>query len=460
MNSSNYVCAGFETLATIVDNFIKNKKGDFNENFTRQDVSKFFSQTCNKFLHSFGQNFRNKKKYDNYINQEAAVYENCKSTGIFNNSEFYIDSGGFQISVGLLDEKETNILIDLYYKFLREKHNVIDKAFILDIPPGPNCKAFKSFKDVYEWNLSSYQTAASLPDEIRKKIVYIHHFRTPQLWQIYNKILREDKMFPNFDFHGTGGIIANMSSDIEIPCIIYVIPLIPLINEALKYGRTKLYFHVLGGANYRDILFYELFKIHVLKEHNLELEITYDSSGLFKGLMIGRFIHVLHDNIIKKVDIRSECIFDGRFHQEKKVIDILRERLNILADTYGFKRIPINEVYNQKTGTFFEDVKVYLMFYMLSIYKLVEEKMKKIAQEIYPMYESGELNLFNNTTELITKNLNAGKLTKKQKTKTYSVSLSLDMLKNLDEEYCEYLVTQSLAKDEFIELFDKLDEQI
>ena len=55
----------------------------------------------------------------------------------------------------------------------------------------------------------------------------------------------------------------------------------------------------------------------------------------------------------------------------------------------------------------------------------------------------------------MTRRLNQGKLTKKQKIKSNSISKSLDMLKNLDEDYCQYLITKHLAKDEFINLDEK-----
>ena len=61
---SNFVCAGFETLSGIADRFIKSK--NYYGQFTREDINRFFSNTCNKFLHSFGQNFRGKKNYKNY----------------------------------------------------------------------------------------------------------------------------------------------------------------------------------------------------------------------------------------------------------------------------------------------------------------------------------------------------------------------------------------------------------
>ena len=101
------------------------------------------------------------------------------------------NSGGYQISIGRLTKAESLTLYELYYEWLAEAHDVFDRAFILDVPPGPGCQVFDSFDDVFNWNLESYLKAKAYPEEIRKKFIYVHHFRTPQLWKIYTKNVDE-----------------------------------------------------------------------------------------------------------------------------------------------------------------------------------------------------------------------------------------------------------------------------
>ena len=171
--ASGYTVAGAETLMTIIDNFIKNKKNDFEDHFTREDISNFFGSVCSRFLHSFGQNFRGKKDYSTYNQKEAELALKLKNSGLFQQAKIIEDSGGFQASVGLISEKETKILLEKYYQFLVDYKDVYDQAFILDIPPGPGCTIFTNFDQIYEKNLESYLTAANLPDEVRRKIIYI-----------------------------------------------------------------------------------------------------------------------------------------------------------------------------------------------------------------------------------------------------------------------------------------------
>lgn len=459
MIPSNYVVAGFETLYCITNNFILNKKGRFNDNFSRDDISKFLLNTTAGFLHSYGQAFAGKKSYKNYNKSEAKAFTKCRDSGFFNNNLFLADSGGFQISTNKLTIKESKLLLILYYEFLEEYHHVLDRAFILDIPPGPNCAIFKDFSDLYNLNLQSYLKAKNLPQEVRDKIIYIHHFRSPKLWEIYTKILREYEMFDSFKYHATGGIVANMSSDMVIPMIIYVLPIIPLLNECKKYKRNRLDFHVLGGSNYRDIFFYELFQIHVKKIHNIDLNITYDSSGLFKGLMVGRFIQVYDNNKFTKLDIRSN-ILNTRFKNNMKVKDKFKEFIHEISIRHPYiKPIKIDEIYEIKEdgsrGTFYEEIKVYSMLGMLDQYSMVQEIMKQKAAEIYSLYEAGELEDFNKESSKIIQSLNSGRVTRKQTVKSRSIIKSLDMLRNLDEDYCEYAVNTFLGKDEFTELDPK-----
>lgn len=452
MARSGYILAGFETLATIVDNFFKGKRGRWNENFTRKQVSNFLSDCCAGFLHSYGQDFGGKKKFGKYSQKEADLYQKCRDMRIFDGCTMVADSGGFQISVGDLSRKESELLFDMYYNWLVDYPDACDRAFILDVPPGPGCKIFNSFEDVYNLNLKSYLIARDLPDEVRKKVVYIHHFRTPMLWEIYTKIMRENDLFPYFDWHGTGGIVANMSGDMAIPCIIYILPMIPLINEAKKHGRNYLNFHILGGGSFRDIFFYELFVKLVKSKHNFDLNITYDSSMSWKQVMRARFVHARDDDgHIRKMSIKSN-VLNNRFYKGIRVEKMFQNILNNVAEQYNFKPIKVDGVYDDNTGTFHEDVKVYSLFYTLNLFPTLQQEMKKVAERIIPIYESGDDDLFYRECLEITRHINQGNLTRKQKIKTNSIKRSLDMLCQLDEEHCHYLVKTNLAKDEFADL--------
>jgi hypothetical protein len=455
MSDSNYVLAGFETLATYFKNFsIRNIQDNWDDNFTPEIMSNFLSQTCHGFLHSFGQNFTGKKKYDKYVATEAALFRDCRAFGIFDDCNFIADSGGFQASIGRIDEHETDRLVDLYHEFLTNEHDCIDKAFILDLPPGPGCKLFKNFDDVYYGNERTYNLAKNLPDAAREKVIYIHHFRTPKLWDIYTQLLNSDGMFDAFKHFGTGGIVANQGSDTAIPCIIYVLPLIPVLKKAIAAGRKELDFHILGGANFRDIFFYEIFQKIVKETHDVELRISYDSSGVFKGLMRGRTMHILDETeVVRKIDLRTDCL-PKRYHPNSNISvnDIIKDRIENMSDRFNLKRLDPFQIYCPDSGTFPDNFRMYAAMLVLRTYADVQLMLRRKANDLYPVYQSGDLQEFTQQCLTVTQNVNQGKITRKQKAKTNSLINSIKMLVNLDEDYCKYIVNKHLAKDEFTEL--------
>lgn len=461
MPESGYVLAGFEALRLILLNFMAGKRGRWNDNFTKDQVADFFTNKISGLLHSYGQNFAGKKLYHKYNAAETKVYQQCKDSGLFGDCPMIADSGGFQISNGRLSRHEADMLLTMYYDWIEEYPDIIERAFILDVPPGAGCRVFNNFNDVYKLNLQSYIRAKEMDDEIRKKIIYVHHFRTPKLWEIYTKIMRDNDMFPAFEHHGTGGIVANMASDMAVPCIMYILPIIPLINEAKKWGRDYLNFHILGGAHYRDMFFYELIKYAVWKEHKFTINLSYDSSGIFKQVMFARYMYTMDGNgFMKKMDIRSFNL-ENRFYdrpvqgEAHTVEGMMQDTINQLADDNGWKRISMDGVYDPARGTLHEDVKVYAMFRILANYEIFEKTLKKKVEELYPYYEAGEKEEFYNHCDQIILNLNAGKTTKKQAAKSTAIFNSLEMLRNLDEDKCKNVVDMLLQKDEFIDLTRK-----
>lgn len=452
MQRSGYVLAGFDSLCVVLNNFINGVHGRFNNNFTPKDISNFLSTSMSGFLHSYGQDFPGKKNYSNYNKREGELYIRCRDMGFFDDCAYIADSGGFQISVGRLTRIESDLLYKMYYEWLVDYKESYNRAFILDIPPGPGCEIFHDFEDVFKLNLESYQKAKDLPDEVRKKMIYVHHFRTPALWHIYTKIMREYDMFNSFEYHATGGIVANQQSDMIIPCIIYVLPLIPLINEAKKYGRDYLNFHVLGGANFRDIFFYELFTKVVKEKHNFDLNITFDSSGIFKQVMHARFMYAKDElGNYKKLNMRSNNI-QMKFLPNLSVEDATGKILNEFARRWGFKEITTDGIYDPSRNTFWEDIKVYSMLYTLDLYRIIQDDMRVHAARIYDMYECGDTDSLYRECGEVTQVLNQGNLTKKQMVKSYSIPRSLDMLTTLDEDKCYSIVKNYLSKDEFADL--------
>ncbi len=448
---SGFVCAGLDSFTAIVDRFFRGrtKCGHYDNHFTISQVNDMFKSVCSGFLHSYGISFSGKKNFVKYNRSIAKRYEFFKNTGFYDNCNLYVDSGGFQASIGKIDKHEVEILIKEYHIFLNQYHQFFERAFILDLPPGPDCKIYDNWNDVLSYNRRTYNMAAELPDEVRDKMIYVHHFRTPKSWETFTKIMREDNLFDKFNYHATGGIVANLSGDTIIPTVIYALPLVPLLNEAIKCGRKFLNFHILGGANYRDILFYELFMKHVKKIHDIDLTITYDSSAVFKNMFVGRRLNIFEGERVYKIDFRTDSL-DKKFNANMTIVEKLREVLNNFAKQFNFKKLNVTDVfYDPIINTFPDDVKIYLMFHVIYSYSVAQTILKNAADRIYSLYEEGNMREFNFQIANIIQNINDGKITRKQKAKSSVTGRSLDILTDLDEDYCKHLVNKFLAKDEF-----------
>lgn len=449
MAKSSFILAGFEAFGRIVNNFILGKKPDrWNKNFTYSDLSQYFDSTITGFLHSYGEDYAIRKNLKTYGKSQMKMIKRFTDTGLFKDVDLYLDSGGYQISTGKLNRYYSEALLDNYYDFTVEAKDLFKYFFILDVSPGQNCVMFENFEDVYEKNLRSYQEAVSLPEDVRSRMIYVHHFRTPKLAETYNRLLIENDFYQYFNHFACGGIVSNMASDLKIPCLVYILPLIPLIKETIRAGRNYLNFHILGGASYRDVLFYELFKEVVRRYHNIELKITYDSSGIFRQIFVARYIHAFDDlGNIKKMNIKSDNL-DRKFYKDVTIQEKLDEILNEMARKYNFREIDIlNGIYDDKT--MHEDVKVYTMLYIFSLYSDLTSNFESWASDVLDLYETGDQEAFTDLCLDQTVKAAQGRYSSKVRYKTYSIGRSIEMLKDLDEERCNHFITKYLAPDEF-----------
>ncbi len=449
MTKSSFILAGFEAFGRIVTNFIKGKKPErWNKNFTYSDLSQYFNSTITGFLHSYGEDYAIRKNLSTYGKSQMRMIKRFLDTGLFQDVDLYLDSGGYQISTGKLNRYYSEALLDNYYDFVVEAKDLYDYSFILDVSPGQKCVMFECFEDVYTKNLQSYQEASQLPDDVRNKMIYVHHFRTPKLSEIYNRLLYENEFYQYFNHFACGGIVSNMASDLKIPCLVYILPLVPLIKETIRHGRNYLNFHILGGASYRDVLFYELFKEVVRRYHDIELKITYDSSGIFRQIFVARYIHAF-DNLgnIKKMNIKSDNLH-RKFYEDVTVLDVLNQNLNEMARRFNFREIDIaNGIYDEKT--MHEDVKVYTMLYIFSLYSELTTNFRRWANSVLNVYEDGDQEVFTNLCLEQTVKAAQGRYSSKVRYKTNSIGRSIDILRDLDEDRCNHYIKKYLAPDEF-----------
>lgn len=447
LEAGQYIVAGVDTVCSLVDRFL-NKFNDRNY-FSSELYSSFLSQTVNKYLYSFGTglSYKTKKLSKKHVERITRETHRIKNCGFMDNTKLFIDSGGFQVSMGAVTTDFMPTFIKMYHDFLQNENQYYEHAFSLDLPPGPGSEnIFSSYQQIENLNRMSYQMSSNMPQQVKDKMIYIHHFRTPSLYKTWSKFLWDENLADGYNYFGTGGIVANMAADTTIPIIIYTIPLSSIVRYAKNKNIKSFNFHILGGANYTDLFYHKLFSYHIKKVHDLDVNITYDSSAIFKGLVIGRFVPVMKlNNCLVKMDLRSSKLhlrFDDTTINEK-----IYQLMDIVSDTYNFRKIIESEdpVYNQKTNTFSHSIHMYLMAYLLHIYRKIEQIAEESVEEFYPYYEAGQIKEFDSKCIELTRRLNQGKRTRKQKAKTYSIFKSLKLLTELDEDYNKFLVNKFMS---------------
>jgi hypothetical protein len=455
--AGEYVVAGADCFVSLFKDF--NEKYDGSQFFDYDKVNDFIRNNVDRYLYSFGTglSYKSKKISDKHVSRIVREVTKINEPSFMNQTKVYIDSGGFQVAMGAIDAKDMPYFIKLYDQFLRENHKLFSYAFSLDLPPGPTSSidVFKSYQEIEELNRLSYQTINALPQEIKDKMIYIHHFRTPSLFETWSKFLWQENLADGFKNFATGGIVANSATDIVIPVIIYSIPLSEVLRYVKTKGMKKFNFHVLGGANFTDVFYHKLFAYHIKKVHDIDVTITYDSSAIFKALIIGRFIPVFQKNgNLIKMDLKSRSLhlrFDDNTI-EQKVYEICNE----LHDNYGFKKLTlpddpiysIRDIKGKPEEVLHRSTHMYLICCYLRLYRRLEYLCEDFVKDVYKLYEEQRIDEFDDKCHDFTRALNGGKKTRKQKAKQASIYKSLQILTDMDHEYNKHLIEKFMGSDD------------
>lgn len=456
--ASSYILAGVDTFCMLMSRFISSNSGFM----TEETLNKFVLENVDKFLYSFGSglNYKTQKISKNFVDKFIKNVDKMRDCSFMKGTKLFWDSGGFQVANGAIKLEDMSHFCDMYYNAVANYSDKTDYAFILDLPPGPGSKEiFKFDKQVEDVNRISYEKCIQLvPAQIRKdKVIYIHHFRTPALFETWNKFLFEENLADGYDYFGTGGIVVSMSSDMQIPIIIYAIPLSSVLKYVVQKGMKQFKFHVLGGANFQDLFYHQLFTHHIKQVHNIDVEITYDSSSIYKGLSIGRFVHVLNNlGHLVKLDLRSSNLplrFDDHTvedHEFRIVTEISKK--------YNFKNLDKlnNPIYDLVTNSLARDHHMYLICHVLRMYEVMQEKCKEYVHAIYDLYtpnNDDKNEEFNRRCNEMTISLNQGrnKLKSKHRIKAFGLSRTLDILTNLDMNKNKELVERYLPDANVVE---------
>jgi hypothetical protein len=440
------------------------------EYITPNAINSLLHDNVNKFLFSYGAALNKGEKVDSGVNKRFKKrFDNLTSREYLNDIEMTIDSGGYQVQQGFIDKDDTSTMIDLYHDMLLTINDRIDYAFPLDIAPGIQFCAYDSWDEIKKYNIESLSKAAALPEELRRKILYIHHFRTPKLNEIWKSMLFDEGLADPFYNFATGGLVS-FGNNASPPVQLYIIPLMWLIHYCKKRKLDKFRFHVLGGSEWKDIIFHKFIEHHIRKIHNIDVEITYDSSSIFQTLAMARTIIVPDESgILMKLPMKSnlnnlEVDADWGYSKEhlstkytrldngKKISDIIYDAFNKSCVKYGMKALTEkdNPIY-EESGMMNRLIYQYGIMHLLTVYHYVDALGKEMVERLYPIYESERDGLGNQFDILINETLitlNNATKSKKVSDKSCTFSNSLRELEQMDLDKADYFINEYMNQDD------------
>jgi hypothetical protein len=444
--SSSFVCAALPSVQNHIDSGIKH----YPTYMDNKIINDFLVNNVNKFLSSIGVVItRNCKVEKKLIDKYCKLLKNMYHKEYMENTEIIVDSGGFSIQQGYFKNEDIPEFIKLYHDFLNGHYELFNYAFTLDLSAGFDSCPFKTWKELEELNIKSYEMAVSLPQEIRDKILYIHHFRTPKLFKIYKKMFYDLDFVKHFKNFSTGGLVSLSNTKNILPCVMYVVPLVHILDHAKKNNIKKFRFHVLGGTEFKSIFEHCFFEKHIKKVHGIDVEITYDSSTIFKVLAMGRYTYVLDKfNKINKMSIRSDSL-NLLWQNEGIISDLFYDIINNSIAGYGFKNLNNNDDPLYIDNKLNKIIYIYGIFQMFNLFKVFQNLCRDLVDKIYPYYENEEYFKFNDMINDYMIKFNGNKISKKIDYRINNVKNSLDLLTSLDLDYVDYLVDNYMVTEEF-----------
>ena len=279
-----YIVGGANTIYTSLNNLESSKK-----------INEIFVNTTD-ILETFGKFLKHKP--ENIKKSATKNIDRLRSYYMFQGCKIYVDSGGFQISTGKIKPSLVDRITHIYYEWLCENKSY-DFAFTLDVPPS----IVKYDIDEGMLNRKSYEIAVGLPDEIRKKMIYIHQFGSSASYHLFKNMLVDLDIVNKFDYFSLGGLVSGYR---EFPVHPVVFGIIPILRELKRIGKKKFNLHILGQSNSAIVILFALMTKKIKEYHSIDTTITYDSvTPINDTFEFRRFCCLNEDNKFCGVDLRN-----------------------------------------------------------------------------------------------------------------------------------------------------------
>ncbi len=393
-----FVAAGIRSVASILQYIV-----------TDDEAKCLVKNNTPKGLISFGKRI-NKINTVKYIKSFRSEYRLLnKYSDVL---ERYVDSGGFQVATMQIPRSLIDIYIDTYVDFLES--NDFDWAFSLDIPNNLEYNSIKDLINLNEKSLSKIANSSTNKD----KILFVVHFRTLDLFEIWTPLMQYLNVFNNV---AIGGLVVAQSNMRNLPFIFSVIGLLMLLTGWKKMSIKKAKFHVLGNSTFKDVILYTLIRELFKEEYKIDLDLTYDSSNLFKKFQLARFFTYWDEVNERSAVISAKTRNLDRKYMNRTHGQVLLDDCNAMAKICNFD-YNITKIYDENTkfDKHIEPFSLLIEAYQQSKYEnYIDNKIKKL----YKLY------MVDRSQFIVELSKELAKIGTKNKRLAYVFTNTLDILK-------------------------------
>ena len=399
-------------------------------------VKSFVNREVKNCMLSFGETLHgegNIKNIKSSVNKIKKDYDYIRQ--YFNNNMF-IDSGGFQIQMELIEPENIPYLIDGYCDFIQSVPHNNTYYFIEDVIPTQKGKVNR--QQAYDMTIRGMKQMSELPDIKKNNIYFVYHFQSPNIFDLWQEVL---KATPPEEYLGghrwaVGGIVSNSGTANDTSFISYMIPMQDILQRELDYLKkgNSMYFHILGVTGFLDILFYTLFE-ELLKKYNMNVSITFDStSAIMTVCRANTFTFWETDPVpgFYTADLRPRNAHKGvkGFHHLTEHLTnnmVIQDKIKYMQNTYGLKGIETHIGENDRMVT---DTQYVFMLYQALSFKKLHAWCKMEAKKLMDMFFIDKQE-FGNELLITASALRSGKVTRPTNNKCTAIFNTIDAFNNI-----------------------------
>lgn len=208
----------------------------------------------------------------------------------YGNKKLFIDSGGFQIIVGYINQSRVKEYIDSYHFILNKYSNDIDYIFSLDIMnKGWNRNTLIKLND---YSMDSSIKLIQKKPELKDKQLFIVHTRTLPVFELWKELMTKHEIYKYYERYSFGGLVG-LKKETNAKFSHFVPFTFWLIQQVLNNKGKIKHIHMLGQSS-RLAIFTSIILEKIFKEKfNLNIEITMDSSELMRFTKIDQKLPIL-----------------------------------------------------------------------------------------------------------------------------------------------------------------------